>query len=281
MVEEKPEKKLEKQQHFTVQKRKNYSRSCRLKNFKIPCYTKKQMRILYPKNNFEIAAEYIPKSKKKQADTLIYGKNVMPLNNYGKNSRIVYAEKGFVAIDKGEDSYIVLLGNVLIKRIAALFFCIAVLTTGILFAVKLTTQSGEIIPTAGSTQSPVSVELESGAVDWEGLQVSETESAPTDGIRIPGYKSITIQANTTDVSVNLQNPEQNNCYFVIRLVLIDTGETLYESKMIEPGKGLYRITLLKALEAGIYNAQLQYDPYDMTTVTRLNGAVINLELIVK
>jgi len=278
MVEEKPEMKLEKQRHFTVQKRKNYSRSCRLRNFKIPCYTKKQMRILYPKNDFEIAAEYIPKSKKKQADILIYGKTVLPLNNYGENSRIVYAEKGFVAVDKGEDSYIVLLGNVLIKRIAALFFCIAVLTTGILFAVKLTTQSGEIIPTTGSTQSPVSVELESGAVDWEGIKVSETSSA-AEGIRIPGFKSITIQADTTEVSVNFQNPAANNCYFVIRLVLLDTGETLYESKMIEPGKGLYNVTLSRALEAGTYSAQLQYEPYDLITLTRLNGAVINLDLI--
>jgi hypothetical protein len=64
-------------------------------------------------------------------------------------------------------------------------------------------------------------------------------------------------------------------------VLLDTGETLYESKMIEPGKGLYEITLSRALEAGTYDAQLQYEPYDMTTLTRLNGAVVNLDLIVE
>ena len=35
------------------------------------------------------------------------------------------------------------------------------------------------------------------------------ESDPPEGIRIPGYPSITIPADTKDVTVNLMNPEGN------------------------------------------------------------------------
>ena len=47
------------------------------------------------------------------------------------------------------------------------------------------------------------------------------ESDPPEGIRIPGYPSITIPADTKDVTVNLMNPEGNPCYFAFTLVLKD------------------------------------------------------------
>jgi hypothetical protein len=169
--------------------------------------------------------------------------------------------------------------KVLLLRIVAIVIGVAVVAGGIVLVICLGNGAAEVA--ADTTATPMSPVLESGAVDWEGVKTSETSGIPADGIRIPGYKSITIEADTTEVSVNLQNPEKNSCYFVIRLVLLDTGETLYESKMIEPGKGLYNITLSRALEAGTYSAQLQYEPYDMTTLTRLNGAVVNLDLIVE
>ena len=59
------------------------------------------------------------------------------------------------------------------------------------------------------------------------------ESDPPEGIRIPGYPSITIPADTKDVTVNLMNPEGNPCYFTFTLVLKDTDETIYQSKMVD------------------------------------------------
>lgn len=66
------------------------------------------------------------------------------------------------------------------------------------------------------------------------------ESDPPEGHRIPGYPSITIPADTKDVTVNLMNPEGNPCYFTFTLVLKDTDETIYQSKMVEPGKATRR-----------------------------------------
>lgn len=83
------------------------------------------------------------------------------------------------------------------------------------------------------------------------------ESDPPEGIRIPGYPSITIPADTKDVTVNLMNPEGNPCYFTFTLVLKDTDETIYQSKMVEPGKAITQITLSKELSAGEYPAILK------------------------
>ena len=49
----------------------------------------------------------------------------------------------------------------------------------------------------------------------------DTGEKPT-GIRIPGYPSITIEADKKDVQMNLMNPEGNPCYFTFEIVLNDT-----------------------------------------------------------
>ena len=46
----------------------------------------------------------------------------------------------------------------------------------------------------------------------------DTGEKPT-GIRIPGYPSITIEADKKDVQMNLMNPEGNPCYFTFEIVL--------------------------------------------------------------
>ena len=46
--------------------------------------------------------------------------------------------------------------------------------------------------------------------------------------------TITIEADKKDVQMNLMNPEGNPCYFTFEIVLNDTDETIYTSKMVEP-----------------------------------------------
>lgn len=102
------------------------------------------------------------------------------------------------------------------------------------------------------------------------------------GIQIPGYKSITIPAGTTDVSVELMNPEENEVYFQISLYLPDTAETIYTSKLIKPGQHLYEITLEKAMEPGEYPLTVKYDTFTADEdMTPRNGAEVNCTLVVK
>lgn len=118
--------------------------------------------------------------------------------------------------------------------------------------------------------------------DQEKPEDESTPSSVEEGIQIPGYESITIPAGTTDVSVELMNPEENNVYFEISFYLPETDETIYTSKMIQPGQHLYEITLDKAMEAGEYPLTIRYATYSADeAMTPRNGAEVNCTLIVR
>ena len=103
-------------------------------------------------------------------------------------------------------------------------------------------------------------DLDEGAVDWGGERSTDPPMAGDQpGIAIPGYKSLSLKAGQTEQSVNLYNPAENECYFVMTLLLPD-GTQIWKSKMVEPGKGLYEITLDQPVEAGVYeNSSLKYE----------------------
>lgn len=261
---------------ISAQSRKNYGGKCEVSGSNLSCYTGKQIKSLYPDGGFEKAGEYAPGVKGGKIGAMRVGKSRMPLMQYGANSRFVFREAGYVAVD-GEDTYVVLLKNVMLQRILALVLCVALLAGGALLATSLL--SGDKPDGGGNVEAggPVAPDLEQGAVDWEGTKVEDTGGV-VPGIAIPGYKSITIAANATDVKVNFQNPEGNPCYFEISLILAD-GTVLYKSKMVEPGKGLYDITLTQALAAGEYDAIVKYDTFSLSDLTPMNGAEVQIKLI--
>ena len=108
------------------------------------------------------------------------------------------------------------------------------------------------------------------------------EAAPGSGenISIPGYEKLSFEAGKTAQAVNLKNPAENACTFVLTLSLTD-GETLWTGKALSPGEAFTRITLTKALDVGSYAATLHYDCYTIEDNQPLNGAEIQLILEVK
>ncbi len=127
-------------------------------------------------------------------------------------------------------------------------------------------------------------DLDENAVDWQGEQ-PESKPQTADGqagIAIPGYKSIALKADQAQQSVNLYNPEVNDCYFMMSLLLPD-GTEIWKSRMVAPGKGLYKITLSQTVPAGTYeNSTLKYECYKMDdSLTPLNGGEVKLTLEVE
>ena len=106
-------------------------------------------------------------------------------------------------------------------------------------------------------------------------------AAPSDSgsIDIPGYESLSFKSGSKSQSVNLKNPQTNDCYFV--LSLITDSETIWTSDYIEPGYAVKTLTLTHALDKGEYDAVLHYDCYTLNDKTPLNGAEIKLKLLVK
>ena len=108
------------------------------------------------------------------------------------------------------------------------------------------------------------------------------EANPGSGanIAIPGYEKLNFTAGKTAQTVNLKNPADNACAFVLTLTMED-GETLWTGEALSPGEAFTRITLTRALDAGEYPAMLHYDCYTIEDNQPLNGAEIELTLEVK
>ena len=108
------------------------------------------------------------------------------------------------------------------------------------------------------------------------------EANPGSGanIAIPGYEKLDFAAGKTAQTVNLKNPAENACTFVLSLTL-DDGTTLWTGEALSPGEAFTRITLSKALDVGEYAATLHYDCYTIEDNRPLNGAEIQLTLEVK
>ncbi len=100
-------------------------------------------------------------------------------------------------------------------------------------------------------------------------------------ISVPGFGQINMVADQLEQTTRLYNPEQNNCYFKISIVLSD-GTVIWKSDFMEPGEKADKITLLKTLPEGTYNdTTIQYDCFSMSKKSSLNNARIKLKLIVK
>lgn len=108
-------------------------------------------------------------------------------------------------------------------------------------------------------------DLDSNAVKWTQEKNSDPES-----IKIPGYSTITIPADTKNVKITLGNPEGNQCYFKFEL-LID-GESLYTSDFVQDGYAIENVELQKGLKKGTYDAVIKITPYSLNKETQYAGA---------
>ena len=109
---------------------------------------------------------------------------------------------------------------------------------------------------------------------------AEANSGSGENIAIPGYEKLSFAAGKTAQTVNLKNPVENACTFVLTLTL-EGGETLWTGKALSPGEAFTRITLTRALDAGEYGATLHYDCFSLNDNTPLNGAEVKLTIEVK
>lgn len=121
-----------------------------------------------------------------------------------------------------------------------------------------------------------------------GDYVEPEKEGPSQGVAIPGWGTITIPVNKTEVTVDFYNPETNKdlYYLTFELRLPDNSEqgyeVLYKSGLVEPNKHIQKITLSRGLEAGTYDAIIHVQPYKMDeNKTPTNNADMKTTIIVK
>lgn len=134
-----------------------------------------------------------------------------------------------------------------------------------------------------SGQGGVHFELDPNAGEYSG-----SSGAEGSGVAIPGWGTITIPANTTEIPVDFYNPEANEgkYYLTFELRLPDNSaqgyEVLYTSGLVKPGLHIQKATLSRGLPAGEYQAVIHVQPYRMDEEqTPTNNANLNTKLVVK
>lgn len=142
----------------------------------------------------------------------------------------------------------------------------------------------EIIVSTETSGDGVGLVIEPGA---DGGWFSKRDNTLEQDVTISGRRSLTIPANTKEVTVDLYNPKENEgaYYLSFELRLYDGSESgyevLYTSDLVEPGKHIDRVELSRALEKGVYNAVVHIQPYRMNKEKTLtNNADIKISLVV-
>lgn len=161
-----------------------------------------------------------------------------------------------------------------------LIIIIAIILAFIAGAVTLTVNWNDWFGDKPVITDPLKPDIDPDAGDWQGTEPPDNGGAAS-GIKIPGYPPITIAANTTDVTMALLNPEGNPCYFTFEIVLKDSGETIYTSKQVPPGKVISNVTLNHALSPGEYDAIIKITTNSTVDMHAMNGANVETVLVVK
>lgn len=198
---------MDQKPRYEAEERENYAGIFRMRDrAALRCYTPKQMKSLYPSGNYALLGEYRP-GQEGGAGECLAGGQALPLAPPRKNSRLCYKAKGYIKCGGEEDGYILLLQSRAVQRAALLLFCICVIVAGCL-AFSSAPEVKTLLGIDPGAADPVAGTYNTGGQTGASIQ-------------IPGYKSITVAADTTDVTVSFRNPRENSCYFRISLLLED------------------------------------------------------------
>ena len=107
----------------------------------------------------------------------------------------------------------------------------------------------------------------------------EDKSEGKEGIKIPGYGDITMSAEEDTWKLTLLNPEGNPCYFQYSLEIAETGEEIYQSDLIEPGKAITEFAVKNVPDKGNYELYLNIHTFSIDENKEpLNGAQVKAKL---
>ncbi len=200
--------------------------------------------------------------------------NSLPVNPVGVYSNQSYKNVGYIPC--GENRYIGLYQK---KRTAAhvwmLLAAVVLLLALVLAGVwALNRYQAQKHPTIGG------YEIETSIADYEGTLTRPADMDQTQ-ILIPGFSALRFKAGSDEVKTMLFNPKDNPCFFQFNVVDGTTGEVIYESKLVPPGKGIEQIQLNRTYEAGVYPAVIQFNTHDLEEPSiRYNGSEMKITLVV-
>lgn len=158
--------------------------------------------------------------------------------------------------------------------------CAVIICAVIIAAVVLVSVLSHIDRTAENAGIELTFDPNSGIYTPE---INDADEAEHSGIAIPGWDHIEMEADKTDVKVNLTNPEDNagKYYMQFTVYLDGEDEPLAETGLVRGGESALELHLAHPLSAGEYPATVHIQPYRVQDTTPTNNADIELMLIVK
>lgn len=114
-------------------------------------------------------------------------------------------------------------------------------------------------------------------------KLKRPENIDSTKILIPGYGDIRVKQGSNEIDTVLFNPEGNPCYFQFTLTEKESGKTLYESKLVEPGKGVGPLKCSRTFDSkGEIPVVLKFKTVDFEDPDiTYNGSEISFSLIVE
>lgn len=234
------------------------SKTCPL----IRYYSRKAMKKKYPKADYIVMGAIGDGLKEKVGD-FVLGENKQMSYYTLKYARLLYGISGYVEI--GEGKVLAVIKRKTVRNLVVLAgTCISLFC--IVFAFM------QILPSNGY--------LDENAKDYTPQGVVNNNTNPNE-ISLPGYGDVLMKADTDKLYLALYNPANNPCYFKY-IIKLKNGDSLYESKLIPPGKAVTEVQLNHKMKKGQYDISIEIQSFDLKNKEkRMNGGKTNTTLIAR
>ena len=189
------------------------------------------------------------------------GKGSCSIAQYREKLKYSEKMKGYIPCgsEDGQQGYVRVLGTAVGKILAPIIAAVIILAGAAVAAWYFTSQSGPPLDKAA-----IAYQMPNGLRNEDPNQ-----------IMLPGFSTLTMNAQTGQVRAALVNPEGNPCYFTYVIVLKDTQEELYRTGLLEPGTAVTEFTIEKDLEPGSYDIELKVETGQLSDYTKeMNSGVI-------
>lgn len=202
------------------------------------------------------------KSKKNKEPIGVLSDNESDISYVYSTRSKTAAIKGYIKLKDTENKYIAITSNPFLPWLLILLALLLLIPISILsFCNK---------QHPGSPIFRPNIEHNTGANE-------ETQGNEARGIQVRGFTTWSIPANTSkNLSIPLENPEGNPCYFSFEILLSDSGEVIYSSDMVPPGEKISKINITREFDAGDYTATIRIKTNELITGKEMNSPAIQI-----
>jgi hypothetical protein len=246
----------------------------------INCYSKKQLNAISPIEDRKFLGEYAKNSRKEQVAQFSASEYAFPMYEHKSHDRFSFVEKGYLKCSNTENSYIVLLKDVLWLKLLIIFLTL-LLIGGAIYTATNWDKTGEAprditaSPPPGEDGEPIPPAPDPNARNIQNQAGSE-KSKPKNELQVSAIPTLKMTAGTTTPGVTpaLQN---KNPDFNAVITLIVNGEEIGKTGAIGSGMEVREMRLYKVLAKGTYPAQLKYE-FTKVDGTKGNPVTLNTKI---